>query len=187
MEQEMQEPQEAQVQQVPESEEEQFETMVAGLVEYIHGQGKENIIGQLSEAQDVPRKVGELTFILVSEGSRQAQEAGLDLDTDMLFGVGTEVIDALLRVCEASGIDFGEPEAAQKDALATAMQSYMMTMKDDPDQQEIAKQSLADMERSGLVKEAAQYLQQEGASMGVDPFADAAPAKPQGGLMAQGG
>lgn len=154
--------------------EQQFELILAGLLEFIVGKGRAGIEKQIKESKDVPQVVGQITYTLIEEASKQAQQAGQELDMDVLFGVAAEVIDSLLRMADKLGKDI-DPEAAREEAMMSALQAYLMTAKADPEQQEIARQMLAEMQAQGDTEVAAAELQRMGQRAGVDPFGGGEP------------
>ncbi len=176
---------------------ETFETMVAGLLEYIYGKGEKGIRKQLKDAKNLPQTVGLAAFHLVKSAADQATQAGHEFDLDMVMGVATEVIDSLFKMAAALKLKVGDPEQANAEALFTAVQAYQQTAKPGSEEQESAKAMLAQMQQEGMVDEGAATLQELGAKAGVDPFADAnaAQAPPQtpmaqgvrAGLMGMGG
>jgi len=154
--------------------EQQFETILAGLLEFIVGKGSAGIEKQLKDAKNVPEAIGQITFTLIEEASQQAQQAQQELDMDVLFGVAAEVIDSLIRVAQKLGKDI-QTEEAREEAMMSALQAFLMTSKADPEQQEIAKQMLAEMAAEGDTDMAAAELQRMGQRAGVDPFAEEGP------------
>lgn len=145
-----------------------FETMLAGLREHLFGKGEQGVVQQLSEAEDVAKKLGEVVFVLVKEGAKQAEESGAEMDMDILMGVATELIDDIAELMEAHGVPIDEK--ARGDALLYAQQFYVESADPSDDERNAAKQSLASMRQDGQVDEATSYIQQRGTEEGVDPF-----------------
>lgn len=159
--------------------EQEFEHILAGLLDYVYGKGLAGIEKQIKAAKkDVAEAIGRITFTLVSEASKQAQQAGKDIGMDVMFGVATEVIDSLIRMAEKLGKDI-DPDETREDAMMVALQTFLMTTKGDPEKQEIAQQLLAEMAAEGDTDMAASELQRMGQRAGVDPFAEEGqPPKP---------
>lgn len=162
-----------------------FETMVAGLIEFIYGQGQKGIAKQLKSAKNLPQTVGMVTLQLVKTAADQATAAGREFDLDMILGCATEIIDSLFQMARALKLDVGDPEQAGAEALFTAIHAYQASTPPGSEEQEAAKAMLAQMQQDGLVDEGVAALQAMGAKAGVDPFADEA-APPQQTPMAQG-
>jgi len=163
-----------------------FETMVAGLVEFIHGKGKAGINKQLDEAKDeesLAKAVGTIAFTLTQEAAQQAKSAKQELSMDILLGVATEVIDALSRVLAVKRRLPKDVETFGKKALIFAIHAYLMTSKPSPEEQEEAKAMLAEMQQGGMVDEAVGQLDELGKQTGTDAFAD---VKPKQAPMAEG-
>jgi len=162
-----------------------FETMVAGLIEFIYGQGQKGIAKQLKSAKNLPQTVGMVTLQLVKTAADQATAAGREFDLDMILGCATEIIDSLFQMARALKLDVGDPEQAGAEALFTAIHAYQASTPPGSEEQEAAKAMLAQMQQDGLVDEGVAALQAMGAKAGVDPLADEA-APPQQTPMAQG-
>jgi hypothetical protein len=154
--------------------EQQYETILAGLLEFVFGKGRAGIEKQINDAENVAEVVGTITYTLIEEASKQAQQAQQDLDMDVMFGVAAELIDSLLRMAEKMGKEV-DPEASREEAMMAALQAFLMTAKADPEQQEIARQMLAEMASEGDTDMAASELQRMGAKAGVDPFGGGEP------------
>lgn len=160
-----------------------FETMVAGLIEFIYGQGQKGIAKQLKSAKNLPQTVGMVTLQLVKTAADQATAAGREFDLDMILGCATEIIDSLFQMARALKLDVGDPEQAGAEALFTAIHAYQASTPPGSEEQEAAKAMLAQMQQDGTVDEGVAALQEMGAKAGVDPFAQ---AQPQQTPLAQG-
>lgn len=159
---------------------ETFETMVAGVREYLFGEAEQRVRDQLRKAQDLPREIGALTMTMCVEGSRQAQEAGVEVDMDIILGLATEVIDDLLAIAEAMGlIESADDDGLREDSLLAAVEAYLATSNAGPEEREAAMQMLAQMQGDGSMAEAAGTLAERGGARGVDPFADEQQGGPQ--------
>lgn len=160
-----------------------FETMVAGLLEHLYGPAEKATLKQLKSAKNPATEAGNITFLLVQEAAHQAEAAQIEFDMDMLFGVATEIIDSLLKMCQAGKVKIADEEDFRAQALITAVNAYAASAPAGSEEQEQAKAMLAEMQQSGMVQEGASELQRLGAKHGVDPFAQPAPKK---NAMAQG-
>jgi hypothetical protein len=160
-----------------------FETMVAGLIEFIYGQGQKGIAKQLKSAKNLPQTVGMVTLQLVKTAADQASAAGREFDLDMVLGCATEIIDSLFQMARALKLDVGDPEQAGAEALFVAIQAYQASTPPGSEEQEAAKAMLAQMQQDGSVDEGVAALQEMGAKAGVDPFAA---EEPQQTPLAQG-
>ncbi len=160
-----------------------FETMVAGLIEFIYGKGQKGIARQLKDAKHLPQAVGMVTLQLVKTAADQASAAGREFDLDMVLGCATEIIDSLFQMARALKLDVGDPEQASTEALFVAIQAYQASTPPGSEEQEAAKAMLAQMQQDGTVDEGVAALQEMGAKAGVDPFAA---EEPQQTPLAQG-
>lgn len=153
-------------------EQEAFETLVAGLREHIFGAGEEGIVAKLRQSQDIHDDIGSMALALIMEGAKQAAQAGVDADFDLLISVGAEVVDDLLEIAEAMGVidEIGDDD--REKALLAAIRAYLMSADVPPEEQEAAKQQLQMMQAEGVVDETAERLRGLGERSGVDPFAD---------------
>jgi len=116
-----------------------FETMVAGLIEFIYGQGQKGIAKQLKSAKNLPQTVGMVTLQLVKTAADQATAAGREFDLDMILGCATEIIDSLFQMARALKLDVGDPEQAGAEALFVAIQAYQASTPPGSEEQEAAK------------------------------------------------
>lgn len=147
-----------------------FEAMVSGLRDHIFGKGEQGIVERLKEASgtNLVQALGEITFALVHEAAKQAEEAGRYLDMDILMGVATEVLDDLADLCNASGISVTDQN--KQDALLVSSRLYSQTVDPSDENREAAKADLAEQKRSGEVDRAVEYIQKRGMEEGADPF-----------------
>lgn len=174
--------------QTSDPQEEYFATLVAGLRNHIFGKGEGGIVRQLSQAEDVGRVLGELTFALVSEGVHQLEAKGVrEIEYDMVIGVATEVIDDIAELMEAQGKPIDQQ--TREYGLLFAQQLYIDNQRPSDDQRKAASQDLAMLKQDGAVDTAVKYVQQTGAENGTDPFdvagMDGGPKK-SAGLMGAG-
>lgn len=148
-----------------------YQTILAGLLDWIWGKGQPDIQRQLQQAsQDtLPTAIGHIVFALVQEGSEQAHDAGHDPSMDVLLGVATELIESLEKMAAALGFQF-DAQAVSMQALTTALTDYAHSLPDGSAAQKDAQDALRQLD-PGDVRQAGQTLQQIGAQNGVDPFA----------------
>lgn len=148
-----------------------FETMVAGLLEHLFGKAKDSTVKALRAAENPARTAGMTAFQFVQIAAKQAEDAGRELDLDMLLGVATEIVEALMQMAQAAKVDIPDEEQFMAEALFTAIQAYQATLPPDAEEQDAAKALLAQMQQDGSVDEGANALRELGAKVGVDPFA----------------
>jgi hypothetical protein len=156
--------------------EETFDTMVAGLLEHLSGKARESTVKRLRDAKNVAKEAGLMVFHYVKMAAVQAEDAGRELDLDMLLGVATEIAEALMNMAQAAKVKIADPEVFMAEALFTAIQAYTASVPPGSEEQEAAKAMLAEMQADGTVEQGAAALQGLGQKMGVDPFAGAANA-----------
>lgn len=159
-----------------------YTMMVAGLREHVFGKGEQGIVEACQEADDLGRVVGEIVFSLVREAAKQAEEAGAELDMDILMGVATELIDDITELLEAHGIEL--EQKMREYALLFAQQLYVENHQPSDEEREVAKQELAAAKQDGRVDQAVKYVQQRGMEEGVDPFGVGEQQRP--GMMGNG-
>lgn len=159
-----------------------FETLLAGLLDWVWGKGKADIQRQIQQAtpDTLATIIGHITFALVQQGAEQAKAAGQTLDVDMLFGVATELIESLEKMAAAMNLQF-DPQAVSLQALTQALNDYAESLPDGSAAQQEAKEALAQFSQQDM-DTAASTLSEIGERHGVDPFGQAAPA--QGGVQA---
>ena len=148
-----------------------FEQMVAGLRDHVFGKGEKGIVERLGASntqEELTRSLGQTVFILVQEAAHQAEQAGVELDMDMLMGAATQLIDDIGDLMEANGKPI--PEDVRGDALLFAQQLYVESSNPTDEDREAAKMDLAEQRTSGQLDEAVSFVQQRGAENGADPF-----------------
>jgi hypothetical protein len=148
-----------------------YETMLAGLLDWVWGKGKADIQRQLQQAtpDTLPTVIGHIVFALVQQGAEQGAQAGHDLSMDLLMGVATELIESLEKMAAALGADF-DAQAVALQALTQALNDYAQSLPDGSEAQQEAQNALKDMGQ-GDMDEAASTLSTIGQRNGVDPFA----------------
>lgn len=164
---------------------ETVDTMAAGLLEHLTGPAGDAATKRIKKAKNPAQEVGRITLDYVKLAAEQAQEAGREVDLDMLLGVATEVAEALMLLAKKAGVKVPDEEQFMAEAIITAVQSYAATVPPGSEEQEAAKAMLAEMQASGMVDQGAAELQRLGKKAGVDPFAQAQQEQPppQAGLM----
>lgn len=145
-----------------------FAQISAALRAHVFGQGEQGILSAIKEADDKGRVCGEIVFALVREAATQAEEAGKELDMNILMGVATELIDDISDLLEAHGMPLSDQE--REYALLFAQQLYVDNSNPDNDDRNAAKQALSMYREEGAVDTAVKYVQQRGTEAGVDPF-----------------
>jgi hypothetical protein len=160
-----------------------FETLLAGLLEWVWGKGKPDIQRQIQQAtpDTLAPIIGHITYALVQQGADQAKGAGHELDTDMLMGVATEIIESLMKMAAAMNLQF-DAQAVALQALTQALNDYAESLPDGSAAQQEAKDALAEFSQQDM-DDAASTLNQIGSRNGVDPFAQVKQA--QGGQPPQ--
>lgn len=160
-----------------------YATMVAGLREHVFGKGEQGIMSALQgvDPKDIGRVLGEVVFALVQEAAKQAQQAGRELDMDILLGVATELIDDITELLDAHGIKLSQQD--REYALLYAQQLYVQSYNPTDDDRNAARQQLAQYKQDGSVDTAVKYVQQRGMENGTDPFGV---QQMQPGLMSKG-
>lgn len=172
-----------------------YETLLAGLLDWVWGKGKADIQRQIQQAtpDTLATIIGHITFALVQQGADQAEQAGHDLDTEMLLGVATELIESLEKMAAAMNIQF-DAQAVSLQAMTQTFNDYAESLPDGSQAQQDAREAMQEFSQ-GDIDSAGGTLSEIGARNGIDPFAqakqaqagqpqqDAAPAPQQQGLM----
>lgn len=150
-----------------------YETLLAGLLNFIWGQGQADIQRQLQQAtkDTLATIIGHITFALVQQGADQAEKSGKHLSMDMLLGVATEMIESLEKMAGAMNIQF-DAKAVSLQALVQALNDYAESLPQGSQAQAEAKQALKEFGQQNI-DDAASTVQQIGQANGVDPFAQA--------------
>jgi len=175
-----------------------FETLLAGLLEWVWGKGKPDIQRQIQQAtpDTLATVIGHITYALVQQGAEQAHQTNNDdgMDMDMLMGIATEIIESLEKMAAAMNMQF-DAQAVSLQALTQALNDYAESLPDGSNAQQEAKDALAQFSQQDM-DGAAGTLNEIGSRNGVDPFGqakqaqgapppqqEAAPAPQQQGLM----
>jgi len=160
-----------------------YETLLAGLLDFVWGQGQADIQRQLQQAtkDTLATIIGHITFALVQQGADQAEKVGKHLSMDMLFGVATEMIESLEKMAGALNIPF-DAKAVGLQALVQALNDYAESLPPGSAAQQEAKDALKQFGQQNI-DDAAGTVQQIGQANGVDPFGQAG----QGGAQPPAG
>lgn len=148
-----------------------FETLLAGLLDWVWGKGRPDIQRQIQQAtpDTLPTVIGHITYALIQQGVEQGERAGHDFDTDMLLGVATELIESLEKMAAALNQTF-DAHAVSLQALTQTLNDYAESLPDGSDAQREAQQAMQTLSQ-GDMDQAAGTLQEIGQRNGVDPFA----------------
>lgn len=155
-----------------------FETLLAGLLDWVWGKGKPDIERQIQQAtpDTLPTIIGHITFALVQQGAEQGEASGHEFDTDMLVGVATELIESLAKMAAALGMEF-DFQAVALQALTQTFNDYADSLPEGSDAQQQAREAMQEYTPQDM-EGAANTLSEIGARHGVNPFAQAQPGQP---------
>lgn len=161
-----------------------FETLLAGLLDWVWGKGRPDIQRQIQQAtpDTLPTIIGHITFALVQQGAEQGEAAGHDFDTELLLGVATELIESLEKMAAAMNMQF-DAQAVSLQALTQTLNDYAESLPDGSQAQQEAQDAMQTLSQ-GDMDQAAGTLSEIGQRHGVDPFAQHGSAQPPAG---QGG
>lgn len=150
-----------------------YEALLAGLLDFVWGQGQADIQRQIQGAtkDTLATIIGHIVFALVQQGADQAEKAGKHLSMDMLLGVATEMIESLEKMAGAMNIQF-DPKAVGLQALVQALNDYAESLPPGSQAQQDAKAALKEFGQQNI-DTAASTVQQIGAAHGAAPFTDA--------------
>lgn len=160
-----------------------YETLLAGLLEWVWGKGKPDIQRQIQQAtpDTLATVIGHVTYALVQQGAEQAHQTKNDdgMDMDMLLGIATEVIESLMKMAAAMNLQF-DAKAVSLQALTQALNDYAESLPDGSQAQQQAQEALKELSQDDM-NQAAGTLNEIGQSNGVDPFASAGQQAAPGG------
>lgn len=172
-----------------------FETMLAGLLDWVWGKGQADIQRQIQQAtpDTLGTVIGHITFALVQQGADQGHKAGHDFSMDLLMGVATELIESLEKMAAAMNMQF-DAQAVGLQALTQALNDYADSLPDGSDAQREAQEALKEVSPQEF-DDAQSTLSNIGQRNGVDPFSPAqgqpaaapAGAQPAGAAPQDGG
>lgn len=177
-------PQQGAVDATPEEEaayEDTFENIVAGLLEHINKPDvAKGLIEEIKKSDNTARSAGQIVFGLMEPAAKQAEQAGREIDMEMLLAAAAKILDSLMQRLMAAKVEIPDEEAWSLEAIMSALQAYAATAPEGSEDQAQAQAMLVQMQQDGSVQEGASTLQQIGQKHGVDPFA------PKQKPMAQG-
>lgn len=155
-----------------------FETLLAGLLDFMWGKGMPDIQRQLQQStpDTLATVIGHITFALVQQGAEEGEAKGLEFDFDMLIGVATELIESLEKMAAAMNIEV-DPEAVSLHALVQALNDYAQTFPDPEAARQEAQKALKGFTADDW-DTAKATLSDIGAQRGVNPFAQAEQGAP---------
>lgn len=149
-----------------------YETLLAGLLDWVWGKGRPDIQRQIQQAtpDTLATIIGHITYALVQQGAEQAHQTKNDagMDMDMLMGIATEIIESLEKMAAAMNLQF-DAQAVSLQALTQALNDYAESLPDGSDAQQEAKDALAQYSQQDM-DDAAGTLNDIGSRNGVDPF-----------------
>lgn len=150
-----------------------YETLLAGLLDWVWGKGQADIQRQLQQAtpDTLATVIGHIVYALVQQGAEQGHAAGHDFDMDMLLGVATELIESLEKMAGAMNMQF-DAQAVALQALTQALNDYADSLPDGSQAQQDAREALKQLSQQDL-NDAGSTLSEIGQRNGVDPFAQA--------------
>lgn len=141
-----------------------------GIEDMIYGPAADQVAATLKQDPS-PQAVAAILYKPARQAIEQAEQAGLDVGDDFIFGVVTDGIDILLEILEASGQIKGE-EAIQdfrEEALMQILMLHAEQVGDDPEQQMMAQESLAQLAQDGTLENAIREVESRARSKGIDP------------------
>lgn len=150
-----------------------YETMLAGLLDWIWGKGQADIQRQLQQANadTLGTTIGHIVYALVQQGAEQGHAAGHDFDMDLLLGVATELIESLEKMAGAMNMQF-DAQAVALQALTQALNDYADSLPDGSQAQQEAREALKQLSPQDF-NDASSTLSAIGQRNGVNPFAQA--------------
>lgn len=145
-----------------------YETLLAGLLDFVWGKGRADIQRQLQQAtpDSLATIIGHITFALVQQGAEQGEKAGHAFGMDMLMEVAMELIQSLEKMAAAMNLAF-DPHAVSLQAMVQALNDYADTLPRNGQTQQEAADALQSADPA-VMQEAGATLQTIGERHGID-------------------
>ena len=131
--------------------------------DYLHSDARDQV-AQAIAAKEAPldETVAAIAYSTLVQAVDQVEATLPDIvEMDNLFYLATETIDFLLEIADAVGVEYDPTEVREK-SFIELLQLHMAAMDGDPEQEEIARQMLAEMSEDGTLDEAMGYINQRG-------------------------
>ena len=123
--------------------------LVSQVERHIHGRGRDEILQKL-EQNPTADTVAEVTHTTIMDIDTQAAQRGAPLDIEVLLGVATEIIDMLIEIMDAMGIQAVADELREESLIKVAL-LHMKTVEGDPEQVAAAEEMLATLVQDGTM------------------------------------
>ena len=111
-----------------EQEQAEYELLSARALKFIHGKGREHVLKAMSTAEDPAQGMGMVAASVIRNIEDSAKQGGRELDPDMLYQAGADIIEDLALLAQKSGVyEFENEQEAQQfteDALLHAVHYY---------------------------------------------------------------
>lgn len=144
--------------------------LVAEAVDYIHGTAREQVVKQLSNADDTSETMAAITYKTAEGILSRYKKKGLDAELDLAMGLATEVIDMQMEILERinPGVAETNQQRLREDALLRTIVIYAENQEDTPEVQAQAKEMLASFAQEGAVDTAFNYVNNRAAQDGLN-------------------
>lgn len=146
-----------------------FETVIAAVSEQLHSEQMLDKVAQMfadAAPEQHPDAIAALAYKVVTDVMHQIEQGGGPIEYDFLAGVAAETIDMLIAIVQSVSETMPEEDLRELSFLKV-VQLHGEKMQDDPEQQALAQQHLAEMRQSGDAEYAMQEMQRLQQKYGV--------------------
>ncbi len=122
------EPEQPDMAQASEQEQAEYELLSSRALKFIHDKGRDDVLKAMSSAEDPAQGMGKVAASVIRNIESSAKQGGRELDPDMLYQAGADIIEDLALLAQKEGVyefeDEAEAQEYTEDALLWAVQYY---------------------------------------------------------------
>lgn len=156
-----------------------------GISDYLHGPARDTVSKGLSESADeLDDTIAAMSYQTMTEVTKQIAEVSPEMVTiDILMPLATETIDYMIEIAQAVGAPIQDEQDLRERSLVKMIEIHLSNpeVAEDPEQQAIAQEYLAEMMQDGSFDEIDSFLAEKIRAEGGDPDQ----VRQQGQQMAQ--
>jgi len=125
------------------------DSLVSQVERHIHGRGRDEILQKL-EQNPTADTVAEVTHTTIMDIDTQAAQRGAPIEIDVIIGVATEIIDMLIEIMDAMGIQTNPDELREESLIKVAI-LHGESVEGDPEQKAASEAVLAALVEDGTM------------------------------------
>ena len=152
---------------------EMIQELSDGISDYLHGTAREHVAKSIAESGEaLDETIAAMSYQTMTEISKKLQDMDPAMVTlDILLPLATETIDYMIEIAQAVGAPIKDEQDLRERSLIKMIEIHMSNpeVAEDPEQQAIAQEYLAEMMEDGSFNEIDQFINEKIKSEGGDP------------------